>query len=66
MGNGVMAIGPKLPRPSSTLPFATDRGIALLCRDLRVEQTKSRGGAADVELVVADGLLAVLLMIYSP
>ena len=26
MGNGALAIGPKLPRPSSTLPFSTIAG----------------------------------------
>ena len=26
MGNGVLAIGPKLPRPSSTLPVKLPRG----------------------------------------
>ena len=25
MGNGALALGPKLPRPSSTLPFAPEQ-----------------------------------------
>jgi hypothetical protein len=30
MGNGALAIGPKLPRPSSTLPTATFRAARMV------------------------------------
>ena len=43
MGNGALAIGPKLPRPSSTLPFFDRAGRGLGTSENSV--TFPRGGA---------------------
>ncbi len=49
MGNGVLAIGPKLPRPSSTLPSRTFAG-QLLGLQSAGEQTLCRRGRALISL----------------
>jgi hypothetical protein len=40
MGNGALAIGPKLPRPSSTLPRLRYTVVALIRRELGEVRTR--------------------------
>ena len=43
MGNGVMAIGPQLPRPSSTLPKRHCAGWLISCPESEEERTPIEG-----------------------